>query len=215
MCKINHRISMLSFDGDIIAQSGSSATGRIVGNVFNSKTIILKEVTKRFENTNLLGTNTLSSSTEVISLVVDKVSSYSLGSEISQTNGKQAIILSVTNGRIRLASNTFVNNEPVIFSSAFSGIETNKIYYVVDSDPTSFKISLTENGTAILLSDTSNPGSVVLNQKALGVVLETTEEKNTCKVRVLRGSFIVSSNYFLKTNNLNDTVGSKIVQKIR
>lgn len=201
------------FDGDIIAQSGSSATGRIVGNVFNSKTIILKEVTKRFENTNLLGTNTLSSSTEVISLVVDKVSNYSLGSEISQTNGKQAIILSVTNGRIRLASNTFVNNEPVIFSSAFSGIETNKIYYVVDSDLTSFKISLTENGTAILLSDTSNPGSVVLNQKALGVVLETTEEKNTCKVKVLRGSFIVSSDYFLKTNNLNDTVGSKIVQK--
>ena len=201
------------FDGDIIAQSGSSATGRVVGNVFNAKTIILKEVTKKFENTNSSGTNTLSSSIEVINLVVDKVSSYSLGSEISQTTGKQAIILSVTNGRIRLASNTFVNNEPVVFSSSFSGLEVNRIYYVIDSDPTSFKISSNPGGAAILLSDTPNPGSVVLNQKAFGVVLEATEEKNTCKVRVLRGSFDVSSEYFLKTNNLRDTVGSKIVQK--
>jgi hypothetical protein len=201
------------FDGDIITQSGSSATGRVVGNVFNSKTIVLKEVNKRFENINSLGTNTLFSSIEVLNLVVDKVSSFSLGSEIFQTTGKQAIILSVTNGVITLASNTFINNEPVIFSSAFSELETNKIYYVVDSQATSFKIASSPNGSPILLSDTSNPGSVVLNQKAVGIVLESTEEKNTCKVKVLRGTFDVSSEYFLKTNNLRDTVGSKIVQK--
>lgn len=201
------------FDGDIITQSGSSSTGRVVGNVFNSKTIVLKEVTKKFENINSAGTNTASSSIEVINLVVDKISSYSLGSQIFQTNGKQAIILSVLNSRIKLASNTFVNNEPVIFSTSFSGLLIDKIYYVVDSDPTSFQISTTPNGSPILLSDSTNPGSVVLNQKALGVVLEATEEKNTCKIKVLRGSFDVSSEYFLRTNNLNDTVGSKIVQK--
>lgn len=201
------------FNGDIITQIGNSSTGRVVGNVFNSKTIVLKEVTKRFENINESGSNTLSSSIEVINLVVDKISSYSLGSEISQTNGKQAIILSVSNNRIRLASNTFINNEPIIFSSAFSGLDISKIYYVADSDLTSFRISTSPNGNPILLPDSSNPGSVVLNQKALGVVLESTEEKNTCKVKVLRGSFDVSSEYFLKTNNLRDTVGSKIVQK--
>lgn len=201
------------FEGDIITQSGTSSTGRVVGNVFNSKTIILKEVTKRFENINSAGTNTVSSSIEVLNLVVDKISSYSLGSEISLTNGKQAIILSISNNRIRLASNTFVNNEPVIFSSSFSGLAIDKIYYVIDSDPTSFKISQTPNGNPIPLSDTTIPGSVVLNQKALGLVLEASEEKNTCKVKVLRGNFDTSSEYFLKTNNLRDTVGSKIVQK--
>lgn len=201
------------YDGDIITQVGSSTTGRVVGNVFNGKDIVLKEVTKKFETINSSRTNTLSASIEVLSVVVDKVSSYSLGSEISQTNGKQAIILSVSNNKINLASNTFELNEPIIFSSAFSGLLTDKIYYVINPSPTSFEVSSTPNGNAVLISDNIAPGSVVLNQKAFGVVLESTDEKNTCKIRVLRGNFEVSSEYFLKTSDLRDTVGSKIVQK--
>jgi len=201
------------YDGDILTQSGTLATGRVVGNVFNSKDIVLKEVTKKFENINSSATNTVSASIEVISVVVDKVSSYSLGSQISQTNGKQAIILSSSNNRINLASNTFELNEPIIFSSAFSGLLTDKIYYVVNPTPTNFQVSSTPNGNPVLISDNTAPGAVVLNQKAFGVVLESTEEKNTCKIRVLRGNFEVSSNYFLKTSDLRDTVGSKIVQK--
>jgi len=201
------------YDGDILRQDQTLASGKVVGDVFNSKVIVLKEVTKSFTNINATATNKASASIEVISIVVDKVSSYSLGSFISQTNGRQAIILSSSNNRINLASNTFELNEPIIFSAAFSGLVTDKIYYVVNPTPTNFEVALTPNGSPILISNNTSPGAVVINQKALGVVLEATQEKNTCQIRVIRGNFEVSSTYFLKTNDLKDTVGSKIVQK--
>jgi hypothetical protein len=199
------------YDGDTLVQSGTFASGKIIGNVFNGKTIILKEVTKNFEPSN---TNLASASIEVINLVVDKISTYTAGSEISLTNGKQAIILSTSSSRINLASNTFVNGEPVVFSTSFAGLLTNKIYYVVNATPTNFQVSTTLNGSPSLLSDVSSPGSVVFSQKAYGVILESTDQKNVCKIRVTRGNFEVNSSYFLRTNDLKDTVGSKIVQKI-
>jgi hypothetical protein len=199
------------YDGDTLIQSGTFASGKIVGNVFNSKTIILKEVTKSFEPSN---TNFASSTIEVINLVVDKISTYTAGSEISLTNGKQAIILSTSSSRINLASNPFVNGEPVIFSSAFGGLLTNKIYYVVNATPINFQVSTTLNGSPSLIPDISAPGSVVLSQKGYGIILESTDQKNVCKIRVERGNFEVDSSYFLRTSDLRDTVGSKIVQKI-
>jgi len=199
------------YDGDTLTQSGTFASGKIIGNVFNGKTIILKEVTKNFEPSN---TNFAASSIEVVNLVVDKISSYTADSEIFLTNGKQAIILSTSSNKINLASNTFVNGEPIIFSSVFAGLLTNKIYYVVNSSPTNFQVATTPNGLALLLPDISSPGSVVLSQRGYGVVLESTDQKNICKVRVQRGNFDVDATYFLRTNNLRDTVGSRIVQKI-
>jgi len=75
------------FDGDTITQANTGATGIIVGDVFSSKDFALNSVSGAFNSTDVL-----SSSTKVISLLVDKNSSYTKGSILSFSDGIAAPI---------------------------------------------------------------------------------------------------------------------------
>ena len=63
-------------------RANTGATGTIVGNVFSSKDFALDSVSGTFSSTDVL-----SSSTKVISLLVDKDSSYTKGSILSLSDG--------------------------------------------------------------------------------------------------------------------------------
>jgi hypothetical protein len=121
------------YDGDIITQNGSNATGEIVGNVVSSNQIILRNVSGVFNTSNVL-----SGSIRVVNVLVDKNSNYTANSPIVQVNNSNLII-------------------------------------------------------------------------AEGVVVETITRQNTVKIRIVSGQFEVNNNYVLKSSNLSDTIGSKIV----
>ena len=46
---------------------------------------------------------------------------------------------------------------------------------------------------------------------ATGEVIETTDRRNSVKVKVVTGSFAIASNYYLRSNNLLDTIGAEII----
>ena len=46
---------------------------------------------------------------------------------------------------------------------------------------------------------------------AIGEVLESTASKNTVKVKVTTGDFVVTDDYFIRSSNLIDSVGSKLL----
>lgn len=194
------------FENDIITQEVTGATGQVISNVFEDKTIVLRNVSGTFDTT-----NDLFSSIEVINLVIDKPSDYSAGATVSFTNGKQAVIIKVASNKLQVATNPFQNGEPIVFSNSFSNIVANQIYYVVESEPTRFKVATTLGGTAITLSNNNSPGAVATNQKAKGLILESTTFRNSLKVKVLQGQFVADSQYFIKSSSINDSVGSRIV----
>jgi hypothetical protein len=75
------------FDGDIITQNVTGATGEIVGDVFSGTKFALRNVSGDFSNG-----DTLSSSTSVVNLILDKNSSYTVGAVLQLTDGKVSII---------------------------------------------------------------------------------------------------------------------------
>jgi hypothetical protein len=194
------------FENDIITQEVTGATGQVISNVFEDKTIILRNVSGTFN-----ATNEIYSSINVKNIVLDKPSDFTSNSVVSLTNGKQVVIIKVLSNKLQVASNPFVNGEPIVFSNSFSNIIADQIYYVVESEPTRFKVATTLNGSAITLTNNNSPASVATNQKAKGTILESTTFRNSIKVRVLQGQFDTESGYFLKSSSINDSVGRNIV----
>ena len=192
------------YDGELLKQS-STVYGTIVGDVFDSKTIVLKNVSGTF-NKNL----PVYSDIKVISIIVDKSSNYTKNSIIKLKNGKSAIINSLNNSVINVSSNPFVNGEPIVFTGTFSEVLADKQYYVVNAASAGFKISETPNGTPITITDTNNIISTAVGQKARGVILERIEQKNSVKIKVENGLFDTDQNYYLESSTLTDTIGSKI-----
>jgi hypothetical protein len=196
------------FADNIITQRNTNATGRCLGNVFDGKTIVLYNVNGTFNDV-----DDLYSSTVVYNLLLDKESDYTSGETLSLTNGKQSIIIRTENSSFVVAQNLFEDGEPVIFTNSFSGIVSNQIYYVTQSTATTFKVSNSVGGTAIVITNNSSPGAVAISRKATGLILETTTNRNLVKVQLLQGDFSIDSDYFLRSTSLNDTIGSKISQK--
>ena len=120
------------FNGDTITQNVTGATGEIVGDVFSGTKFALRNVSGTFNNADVL-----SSSTQVVSLILDQNSSYTKGATLSLSDGVSAAV-------------------------------------------------------------------------ATGEVLETTSSQNTVKVKVLTGTFTVSSTLFLTSSDLINSTGSKI-----
>lgn len=192
------------YDGQLLKQS-NSVYGTIVGDVFDSKNIVLKNVVGTF-NKNL----PVYSDIKVISVIVDKSSNYTENSIVRLKNGKKIIINSLNNSVINVSSNPFDNGDPVVFTGSFSQVVADKQYYVRDSSSGGFKISETLNGVALTITDTSNIISTAVGQKAKGTILERIEGKNSVKIRVEDGVFDTDQNYYLESSTLTDTVGSKI-----
>jgi hypothetical protein len=130
------------FDGDFIQQIETNAVGKIVGDVFNEKTVILEEIQGTFELGNkLFAKDSGGSPVIVLNLILDQNSSYSKDAIISLTDGL------------------------------------------------------------------NRPTSTI----ATGRILETTTNQNSIKIKVISGEFILDQKYFLRSSDLNNTPGSKIV----
>lgn len=194
------------FDGDIVTQQGTNALGEVVGNVFDSKNIVLRNTSGNFNKT-----NSLQSTIEVVSLFLNQSSSYTANSDIILTNGKQQGITRIINNTLSVGINPFVDGDVITFSVSAHGILVNTLYYVVESQSSSFKISSTLNGTPLTLSNTNLPGIVAFSEVARGMILETTSASNVVKVKVLRGQFNSDSQYYLRSVSLGDSIGSKII----
>lgn len=194
------------FNGDIVTQASTNATGEVVGNIFDSKNIVLRNISGTFNKT-----NTISSNIKVVSLFVDKSSSYTLDNDLILTNGKQEGITRIIGNKLYVGVNPFVNGESVRFSSSAHGLNSDVLYYVVNSESTYFEVSAILDGAPVLLTDTNSPGIVATSEKARGTILETTSLSNIVKVKVTKGLFEVDNEYYLRSLNLGDTIGSKIV----
>lgn len=195
------------FHGSIITQQLSGATGEVVGDRFSVNEFVLRNVSGTFNTL-----NKLDSSVRVLNLVIDKTSFYTQGETISFTNGREVTVLSINNNVLRVARNPFVNGDGVIFPQTANGITANKIYYVVNSTVNSFQLSETVNGAVINLTNTSSFGVVAISENATGIILENVDGGNTVKVRVTDGTFSTNSNFYLKTSNIDDTIGSRVFQ---
>ena len=204
--KIDTQNPIYVFAGDQIVQNNTNAQGEIIGDVFDGKTVVLRNITGTFNST-----DTLVSSTSVTNLILDQSSDYTLNAEVVLTNGKQVIILDVDSNQFNVASNPFVDDEPIVFTNTFSGVTADTIYYIVDAGPVSFKVSTTIGGAAISLTNNASPAAVAISQKAKGLVLENTLQRNSLKIKNLQGVFEIDNNYFIKSNNLADSIGSVIV----
>ena len=81
------------------------------------------------------------------------------------------------------------------------------------------EIKSTINVINLVLSQNSSftVGSVIIlfdglsAPVATGEALETTNNQNSIRIKVISGEFVLNNTLFLKSNNLNDTVGSKII----
>ena len=194
------------FNGDIITQESTNASGEVVGDVFDSKTIILRNISGSFNTT-----NTLFSTTKVVNLLLDKSSSYTSSSEIVLTNGKQQAITRIISNVLSVGINPFVDGELISFSSSAHGLIAGNLYYVIGSTSTTFLVSETLNGSPVTLTDTNLPGIVAVSEAARGIILETSNLSNTVKIKITKGDFIVDSDYYLRSLTISDTIGSKIV----
>jgi len=193
------------FKDDILYQENTNASGQIIGDVFDGSNIVLRNISGTF---NLV--DKLYSSIQVINLIVNKSSNFTSNSILKLTNGKQTIISNVANNVLNVSSNPFVNQEPIVFSNTFSGITADVIYYVRNRTINSFQISATPTGSLISLTDTNNPSSIAVSEKARGLILETTEDKNNIKCKVTQGEFVVDGDYFLISSTRTDTIGVRI-----
>jgi hypothetical protein len=130
------------FDGDFIQQIGTNAIGKIVGNVFNEKTVVLEEIQGTFELGNkLFAKDSDGSPVVVLNFILDQNSSYSKDAIITLTDGLNTPTSTIATGRI----------------------------------------------------------------------LETTTNQNSIKIKVISGEFVLDQKYFLRSSDLNNTPGSKIV----
>jgi hypothetical protein len=194
------------FNGDTITQSSTNATGELVGNVFDSKTIVLRNVIGTFNEI-----DGLSSTISVVNLLVNKSSSYTKGTSLILTNGKQQGLTRIISNKLYVGTNPFVNGEKITFSRSAYGITEGILYYVKNASSTNFEISLTSNGSTVVLTDSNSPGIIATSEEARGEVLETTQLSNTVKIKVLKGSFFSDDSYYLRSLSITDTIGSKIV----
>lgn len=192
------------YDNSIVKQS-SSVYGTLVGDVFDGKSLVLRNVSGTFDKNVPIYTDT-----KVIRVVVDNSSNYTENSTIRLKNGTNAIITSLNNNVIGLSSNPFVNGDPIIFTGAFSEIVANQQYFVVNATGSGFRVANTLNGTALTLTNATNIISSAIGEKSRGIVLEKVDDKNTVKIKVESGVFDDNQNYYLESSTLTDTVGSKI-----
>jgi hypothetical protein len=203
------------FKNSIITQENTGATGELIGDVFDDKTLVLRNVQGTFNSL-----DTLSSTIPVINIITDTPATFTGGKEIVLTTGNQIVIIKVENDRLFVASNTFKNNEPITFTNSFGGIVQNQIYYVVQGAATYFYIANEPNGSPIDIPNITSPGAVASSERGRGLILQTAEFKNTLKIQVLQGSFDSSINigeaeevedqYFLRSFSASDSVGVRV-----
>jgi len=142
------------FDGDTITQSNTGATGFIVGDVFTSNKFVLRSVTGNFNTT-----DTLSSNTDVVSLILDQNSSYTKGAILSLGDGltppvATGEILEETNSqnsvKIKILTGTFTPNDNLFLSSSNLINTTGSKIFSTTSLSSGLPIFKVDNNIALL-----------------------------------------------------------------
>jgi hypothetical protein len=205
---INTVNSVYLFDNSIVTQQNTGATGQVVGDIVEDNRFVLRNVTGNF---NL--TSKLDAAVRVILLLVDREAFYTKGSLIKLTNGKQVNVIRIENNTLVVASNPFDDGESVSFPQSGNGIVADKIYFVKNGNPTNFQISETLSGPAITLTNTASFGVVANNEYARGEILDDVFGTNTVRVKVLEGEFFAATEDYLRSENIDDTLGARIFRK--
>jgi len=205
--KITSKNPVYFFDKSIITQEDTNASGEIVGDIFSSDTFVLRNVTGQFNSS-----SKLNSALRIVNLIVDNPSFYTRNAGINLTNGKEVVVLSISANTLRVAYNPFQNNEGISFPQSSNGILKDKIYYIINATTNSFQVSETKNGNPLTLSSTSSFGIVATSQNGKGIILEQVASGNTVKVKVVDGDFYPTIDYYLRSEIIDDTIGSKIFQ---
>ncbi len=120
------------FSGDTLSQPSSGAYGTVVGDVLDSKVLVLQDVVGSFDGSGLFDANTLS-----INMVLNANATFTKGATVELTDGT--------------------------------------------------------------------------NVSAVGEVIESTDKRNSVKVKVESGTFSQQAGYYLRSNNLLNTVGAEIL----
>jgi len=205
--KIVSKKPVYFFNQSIITQEGTNASGEVVGNIFSADTFVLRNISGNFDTI-----NKLNSSVRVLNLIVDTESFYTKDAFVRLTSGKEVVILSITTNTLRVAFNPFTNGDGISFARSSNGIIENKIYYVINASSSNFQISETQNGSPVSLINSSSFGVVATSEIARGTILEQVISGNTLKVKVDDGNFITSRDFYLKSEIIDDTIGSRIFQ---
>jgi len=205
--KITSKNPVYFFDKSIITQEGTNASGEVVGDIKSSNDFVLRNVNGVFDTVNKLNSNL-----RILNLIVDTESFYTENTVIRFTNGTEATVLSITNDTLRVAFNPFEDGDGIVFPQTGSGITADVIYYVINSTANSFQIATTPNGNAISLDLASSFGVVATSEIGRGLILERVIAGNTVKVRVDDGDFIATNDFYLRSANIDDTIGSRISQ---
>ena len=205
--KITSKNPVYFFDKSIVTQEGTNVTGEVVGDVFSENEFVLRNVSGDLDTV-----NKLNSSLRILNLIVDTESFYTPDTVIKLTNGDEATVLSISSNTLNVAFNPFEDGDGISFPETGSGVTANVIYYVINSTTNSFQISTTPNGQAVTLNNASEYGVVATSEIGRGLILEQVISANTVKVRVDDGDFTVGTEYYLRSDVIDDTIGSRISQ---
>ena len=155
------------FDGGTITQASTGATGTIVGDVFSAKKFALRNVSGTFNSTNVL-----SSDTKVITLILDKKSSYSKSATLSFSDGintpvatgtvldttidQNTVKVKVLTGNFTVSSSLFLTSTDLINTTGSKIVSFNSL----SEGLIPFKV---QNNVAILT--TSDSHGVAIGEK--------------------------------------------------
>lgn len=196
------------YNGDVVSQLTSGATGIMVGDCFDNTEIVVRVTGGTFNKTGKLYTNR-----SIKRLTLDKESSYGENNIISLTNGEQAVIANISSNTLNVSYNPFSNNDPIIFTTSSNEISASVIYYVKNATSTSFQIATSTTGSPISITNINTPGIVAISEKGRAKVISSTNRQNSVTVEVIRGIMEPTSGYYLNSADIEDTVGSAIVGK--
>jgi len=125
------------YDGDLVTQNSTNATGTIVGNIFDSNTVLLRNVSGIFNTSNLI-----SSSTNVIKIITTENCTFSSGETLYLTNNDNSTLAT----GIILNSISFQNTIKVkVLTGQFSAVNTHYLKSSNLNDSTGIFISSIES----------------------------------------------------------------------
>ena len=155
------------FDGDTIIQAGTGATGEIVGNVFTSNKLALRSITGSFSSGDVFSSTTL-----VLSLILDKNSSYTKGATLSLSDGVAAPVatgevLETTTDqntvKVKVLTGTFVADDTLFLTSSDLINTTGSV--IVSLTPLSKDLPIFKITDNVALLTTSDAHGVAVNEK--------------------------------------------------
>ena len=157
---------------------------------------------------------------------------YGVTAEVSSVKGKtvssiesqetKALLITLSNTAYIFDGDTITQTNSgatgkivgdVFSGSTFTLRDVNGVFTTTDnvySNTTVITLILDENSSYTKGANLAYTDGVATTI-AIGEVLESTASKNTVKVKVTTGDFVVTDDYFIRSSNLIDSVGSKLL----